>query len=124
MTSSSRISSTDDKRMNVTRLSEVTQDGFGGLCAHGFRQLFPAGAAHAGHRTKRREQRLPTPGTDARDLVERRPEIAGFPGRPVEGQREPVRLVSNALNQPERGVLARQRDALGAVPGEQQLFLL
>ena len=98
--------------------------GVGRLGADDRGQLLARGAADAGDAAEVLSsvlrRRGPTPG----DVVELRAQVARRPGLAVEGDREAVRLVADALQQAQRRALGRAGDGVDRVAGEDQLLLL
>jgi hypothetical protein len=106
-------SASDSKLLTIARhaIRKSAQHGLGRLHPITRRQGLPAGAPDAGDRPEHREQLLAAARADARDVVQFGSQVSGAPGRAVEGDGETVRLNTDALNQPQRGVLVWQRSA-------------
>src|ERR1051325_11108023 len=112
----------DRSRLRPTR--EKRKDGIGGFRADDRRELFPRRAPNAGETAERRQQRAAAPRTDAGDEIELRSQVAHRPPLTMERDREAVRLVADALDQQQRGIVRRQRNRILAIAREEQLLLL
>src|SRR4051812_25004161 len=81
---------------------------------HG-RDLLDARRAQPFHRAERAQQRLTSQLTKAGDVIKRADRHRLRAPLPVVGDREPVRLIANALQEIERLARARQDQRIGAV---------
>src|SRR5690606_40568622 len=103
---------------------EMADDRVGHAGADHRLELLAAGPTDARHRPERGQQLTPPARADAVDIVELRPQVPLLPRLPKERDGEPVGLVANPLQQPQRRALARQRDAVNPIAREDQLLLL
>src|SRR4051794_13788218 len=85
-----------------TLAGEMGQHGVGTSGADDRHQLLARRSANTGKAAEGREERLAPPRPDPANHVELRLEIPLRPRQAMEGDREPVRLVADALDQQER----------------------
>src|SRR5580693_7944542 len=103
---------------------EKRKDGIGELRADFRRQLLSRRAPDACQAAESDQERAAAARADAGNFVELRPEVAHGARAAVEGDREAVRLVSNALHEQQRRIVTGQGDRILAIAHVQQLLLL
>src|SRR5712691_12270071 len=109
-------------RLRPTR--EKRKDGVRRFRPHDGRELLARRAPYARHAPKRRQQCLAPSGSDAWHVVELGSQVAHRARMAMERDREAMRLVADALNQQQRGIVGSERDRILVVAGVDQLFFL
>src|SRR5258708_4666392 len=97
---------------------ELSVDFFGELAADALdlRQVLDARAHDALQPTEAHEQLFAAFGADPRDALQRRSRASLGASRPVSGNGEAVRFISNPLDQVQSGVMGRKRAPMPAAP--------
>src|SRR6266852_4722246 len=109
------------RRIGTLSGMQLPVDFFGELAAYALdlRQILDARAHDSLQPAEAREQLFAAFGADPRDALQRRSRAPLGASRPVSGNGEAVRFISNPLDEVQSGVIGRKRDRMLADP---QLF--
>src|SRR5258708_12865380 len=106
------------RRIGTLSGMQLPVDFFGELAADALdlRQILDARAHDSLQSAEAREQLFAAFGADPRDALQRRSRASLGASRPVPGNGEAVRFISNPLDEGQSGVTGRKRDPMLAAP--------
>src|SRR5689334_24529149 len=112
------------KGLRLRPTCEKRKNGIRDFRADNRRQFLTRRASDAGKTAERGQERLPSARTDARHMIQFRSQVAHRPRSTVERDGEAMRLVTDLLDQQERGIVWRKCNRIDVIARVQQFLLL